>query len=52
MSVLKVIAGRLSAESTERAVIEYMADKDELFALLPFTRSQTNIYSWYRTGSS
>jgi len=50
MSVLKVIAGRLSAESTERAVIEYMADKDELFALLPFTRSATNIYSWYRTG--
>jgi len=49
MSVLKVIAGRLSAESTERAVIEYMADKDELFALLPFTRSATNIYSWYRT---
>jgi hypothetical protein len=50
MSVLKVLAGRLSAETTERAVIEYMADKDELFALLPFTRSQTNIYSWYRTG--
>jgi len=50
MSVLKVLAGRLSAESTERAVIEYMADKDELFALLPFTRSATNIYSWYRTG--
>ena len=50
MSVLKVLAGRLSAETTERAVIEYMADKDELFALLPFTKSQTNIYSWYRTG--
>jgi hypothetical protein len=50
MSVLKVLAGRLSAESTERAVIEYMADKDELFALLPFSRSQTNIYGWYRTG--
>jgi len=50
MSVLKVLAGRLSAESTERAVIEYMADKDELFALLPFTKSPTNIYSWYRTG--
>jgi len=50
MSVLKVLAGRLSAESTERAVIEYMADKDELFALLPFTKSATNIYSWYRTG--
>jgi hypothetical protein len=50
MSVLKVLAGRLAAESTERAVIEYMADKDELFALLPFTRSATNIYSWYRTG--
>jgi len=49
MSVLSVLAGRLSAETTERAVIEYMADKDELFALLPFTRSQTNIYSWYRT---
>jgi len=50
MSVLKVIAGRLSAETTERAVIEYMADKDELFALLPFAKSATNIYSWYRTG--
>ncbi len=50
MSVLKVLAGRLSAETTERAVIEYMADKDELFALLPFTKSPTNIYSWYRTG--
>lgn len=50
MSVLKVLAGRLSAETTERAVIEYMADKNELFALLPFTKSQTNIYSWYRTG--
>jgi hypothetical protein len=50
MSVLKVLAGRLSAESTERAVIEYMADKDELFALLPFVKSQTNIFSWYRTG--
>jgi hypothetical protein len=50
MSVLSVLAGRLSAETTERAVIEYMADKDELFALLPFTRSATNIYSWYRTG--
>ena len=51
MSVLKVLAGRLSAETTERAVIEYMSDKDELFALLPFTKSQTNIYSWYRTGN-
>jgi len=50
MSVLKILAGKLSAETTERAVIEYMADKDELFALLPFSRSQTNIYSWYRTG--
>jgi hypothetical protein len=50
MSVLSVLAGKLSAETTERAVIEYMADKDELFALLPFTKSQTNIYSWYRTG--
>ncbi len=50
MSVLKILAGRLSAESTERAVIEYMADKDEMFALLPFTRSATNIFSWYRTG--
>jgi hypothetical protein len=50
MSVLSVLAGRLSAETTERAVIEYMADRDELFALLPFSRSQTNIYSWYRTG--
>jgi hypothetical protein len=50
MSVLKVLAGKLSAETTERAVIEYMADKDELFALLPFTRSQGNLYSWYRTG--
>jgi len=49
MSVLKILAGKLSAETTERAVIEYMADKDELFALLPFTRSATNIYSWYRT---
>jgi len=50
MSVLSVLAGKLSAETTERAVIEYMADKDELFALLPFTKSPTNIYSWYRTG--
>ena len=50
MSVLSVLAGKLSAETTERAVIEYMADKEELFALLPFTKSQTNIYSWYRTG--
>lgn len=50
MSVLKVLAGKLSAETTERAVLEYMSDKDELFALLPFTKSQTNIYSWYRTG--
>ncbi len=50
MSVLKVLAGRMSAESTERAVIEYMADKDELFALLPFVRSQTDLFSWYRTG--
>jgi hypothetical protein len=50
MSVLSVLAGKLSAETTERAVIEYMADKDELFALLPFTKSPSDVYSWYRTG--
>jgi hypothetical protein len=50
MSVLSVLAGKLSAETTERAVIEYMADKDELFALLPFSKSLSDVYSWYRTG--
>jgi len=50
MSTLSVLAGRLSAETTERAVIEYMSDKDELFALLPFVKTNTDVYSWYRTG--
>jgi len=50
MSVLSVLAGKLSAETTERAVLEYMADKDEMFALLPFTKSPSDVYSWYRTG--
>lgn len=51
MPVLKVIAGKLSAESMERATIEFLADTDELFALLPFVKSPTDEYSWYRTGS-
>lgn len=50
MAILKVIAGKYSAESTERAVLEYMADKDELFSLLPWEAWQTNEVSWYRTG--
>ena len=50
MPVLKIISGQLHAESMERAVIEFLADTDELFGLLPFTKSETDEYSWYRTG--
>lgn len=50
MAVLKVLASGLSAESMERAVIEYLSDVDELFGVLPFTKSETDEYSWYRTG--
>lgn len=51
MGVLKIVAGKYSAEQTERAVLEYMADQDELFALLPWDSWNTNEVSWYRTGA-
>jgi len=50
MPALTTIAGRLAADSTERAVLEFMPDIDELFAVLPFVQSPTDVYSWYRTG--
>jgi len=51
MATLLQIAGRLGAEQTERAVLEFMPDLDELFAVLPFVASPTDAYSWYRTGN-
>jgi len=51
MSVLKIVAGKYSAEQTERAVLEYMADKEALFAILPWDPWNTDVVSWYRTGA-
>jgi len=51
MATLLDIAGRLGAEQTERAVLEFMPDIDELFAVLPFVASPSDVYSWYRTGN-
>ncbi len=48
--ILKVLAGKYSTEQTERAILEWMADRDELFALLPWEAWTTNEVSWYRTG--
>jgi hypothetical protein len=44
------IASRLGVEQTERVVLEFMPDIDELFAVLPFVQSPADTYSWYRTG--
>lgn len=48
MPLLAVEAAKLSIEDRQRGVIEEIIDRDEMFALLPFTRSNDLTYSYVR----
>lgn len=48
MPLLKVEAEKLSENDLVRGVIEEVIDKDELFALLPFTRTEGKAYVYNR----
>lgn len=48
MPLLAVEAERLSMEDRQRGIIEEIIDKDELFALMPFARSNDQTFSYVR----
>ena len=48
MPLLEVEAEKLSIEDRQRGIIEEIIDKDELFALMPFTQSLDLNYSYVR----
>lgn len=48
MPLLAAEAAKLSIEDRQRGVIEEIIDKDELFALVPFTRANDLTYSYVR----
>jgi HK97 family phage major capsid protein len=48
MPLLAVEAEKLSIEDRQRGVIEEIIDRDELFALVPFTRTEDKTYSYVR----
>lgn len=48
MPLLTAEAAKLAVEDRQRGVIEEIIDKDELFALVPFTRSNDKTYSYVR----
>lgn len=48
MPLLLAEAAKLAMEDRQRGVIEELIDQDELFALLPFVKSNDEIYSYVR----
>lgn len=48
MPLLVAEAAKLAIEDRQRGVIEEIIDKDELFALMPFTQSLDKVYSYVR----
>lgn len=48
MPLLATEAAKLSIEDRQRGVIEELIDREELFALLPFTRVDDETYSYVR----
>lgn len=48
MPLLATEAAKLSIEDRQRGVIEELIDREELFALLPFVRSDDETYSYVR----
>lgn len=48
MPLLAVEAAKLAMEDRQRGIIEEMIDKDEMFDLLPFVKSDDEIYSYVR----
>ena len=48
MPLLAAEAAKLSIEDRQRGVIEELIDREELFALLPFTRVDDETYSYVR----
>lgn len=48
MPLLVAEAAKLSIEDRQRGIIEEIIDKDEMFALLPFVRSNDETYSYVR----
>jgi HK97 family phage major capsid protein len=48
MPLLVAEAAKLAIEDRQRGIIEEIIDKDEMFALLPFVRSNDETYSYVR----
>lgn len=47
MATIIDLAGRLTTESAERAVLEFFPDIDEMFAVLPFKQAAAEAHTWY-----
>lgn len=52
MPLLAAEAAKLSIEDRQRGVIEELIDREELFALLPFTRVDDETYSYVRENTA
>ena len=48
MPTLIDLAGRMTTESAERAILEFFPDIDEMFAVLPFKQAEAEAHTWYR----